>query len=117
MRFEPRLFRDDDEPNGLPLDQPADSGEAARDVAAVSNNQLDLELPAGLAALGEQLADDADHLTRCYPAGRSAESMPSVAESSAHRNWPLIRWGGAAAALLITLATWQSAANRMADDT
>jgi hypothetical protein len=116
MRFEPRVFRDDDEPHKLPADEPAAFGEAARDVAADQFDQIELELPAGLAALGEQLADDADHLARCYPAGRSAESMSSIADSSAHRNRRLIRWGGAAAAVLIALGSWQFVANRMGDD-
>jgi hypothetical protein len=120
MQFEPRVFRDDDEPHKLPSDQPAAFGEAARDASTDQFDQIELELPAGLAALGEQLADDADHLAHCYPAGRSAESMPStpatlITGASAHARRQFIRWGGAAAAVLIALCTWQFVAARLAN--
>jgi hypothetical protein len=120
MRFEPRVFRDDDESHKLPADEPAAFGEAARDVSADQFDQIELELPAGLAALGEQLAADADHLARCYPAGRSAESMPTmpatlISGASAYARRRLVRWGGAAAAVLIALSTWQFVAARLAD--
>jgi hypothetical protein len=115
MRFEPRLFHDDDEAHELSADQPMTFGDAAR---VTSNDQVDqtsqfeLELPAGLAALAEQLADDAEHLARCYPAGRTA----GTGSAPPFRNRRLLRWGGAAAALLISFATWQFVADRVADE-
>lgn len=115
MRFEPRLFRDDDEPNELPVDQPTTFGDAARETSADQvdqTGQFELELPAGLAALGEQLADDADHLARCYPAGKTdvTSSAPPFDKKR------LLRWGGAAAAIVISFATWQFVAGRIADE-
>jgi hypothetical protein len=115
MRFEPRLFHDDDDLNELSADQPAMFENAARETSADQvdqTGQFEPELPAGLAALGEQLADDADHLARCYPAGRTAVTG-SAPPSHKGR---LLRWGGAAAALLISFATWQFVADRVADE-
>src|SRR2546423_14446165 len=107
MRFEPRLFRDDDEPQGRASDEPLANGDAALETVAEAIDSADLELPADLAALGEQLSDDADHLALSYLAARNAEATPSMAGASTHRGGRLLRWGGAAAGVLIALGTWQ----------
>jgi hypothetical protein len=115
MRFEPRLFRDDDQSKALPADQPTTFGDAERETSADQVNrtcQFELELPTGLAALGEQLADDADHLARCYPAGKTAVT----GDAPPLHDRRLLRWGGAAAAIVISIATWQLVAGRIADE-
>ncbi len=114
MRFEPRLFGDDDDPNALPGDRPSTRDDVARETSADlldQTCQFELELPAGLAAFGEQLANDADHLARCYPA-----VMVVTGVAPRFHNRRLLRWGGAAAAIMISIATWQFVAGRIADD-
>jgi hypothetical protein len=114
MRFEPRLFRDDD-PKALSADQPTTFGGSAPETMADHVDrtcQFELELPAGLAAFGEQLANDADHLAGCYPAGRT----PVMGGAPPFHKRRLLRWGGAAAAVLVSVATWQFVAGRITDE-
>ncbi len=90
MPFEPRLFRDDD-----------------ADDAAIG-------LPAEFAVLGQQLADDADFLASRYPSAPMRDATMELATSSDRRR-RLVRWGGAAAAILLTIGGWQLVESRMAD--
>ncbi|HEX5105843.1 MAG TPA: hypothetical protein VFV87_18625, partial [Pirellulaceae bacterium] len=49
----------------------------------------EIDLPPDLAALGEQLRDDARHLAACYPADRdAANSLPAGKQRS--RRWKRI---------------------------
>src|SRR5436305_7837521 len=98
MRVERRMFRDSEDAKALPAHQPGTFGDAAREMSCDPidlTGQFELELPAGFAALGEQLANDADHLARCYPAGMVVKSV-----APPMNNRRLIRWGGAAAAIV-----------------
>ncbi|HEV3415665.1 MAG TPA: hypothetical protein VG056_02585 [Pirellulales bacterium] len=116
MPFEPRLFRDDDAPPGLPADaaglEPA-LAPASRKPAAEEGV---FELPVELSALGGQLSDDADHLTRLYPAGRAEFQLPSISAKAAGASRRMIRWGGAAAVLLVGTLSWPMISERSGDE-
>jgi hypothetical protein len=117
MPFEPRLFRDGDAPPGLPADATGLKSapeSAAKGLAAVESG---FELPVELAALGEQLSDDADHLTRMYPAGRTESRLPATSSQATGGSRRMIRWGGAAAVLLIGTLSWPMIAERSGDGT
>src|SRR3954451_918458 len=106
MPFEPRLFRDDDSLR-LPADERAEPGDAPHGIEV---DDAGLELPADLAALSQQLAEDADYLANRYPAAPypaapAAEAAIELVISSNKRRF--VRWGGAAAALLLTIGGWQ----------
>jgi hypothetical protein len=92
MRFEPKLYREDDDP----ICQPA----------GASSDELSTDLPDELAAIGAQLSDDAAALALAFPARRplAGESEP---DSSLHRKRRWLRWTGAAAVLLIAVGTWR----------
>jgi hypothetical protein len=66
MTFDPRLIPPDDAP-------------------LKSDGEIDL--PADLAALGEQLRDDALHLAARYPAAATDRPVPATAERSRSRVW------------------------------
>ncbi|MCI0359832.1 MAG: hypothetical protein L0211_15250 [Planctomycetaceae bacterium] len=71
MRFDPRLIQPDDAP---------------------LRNDGELDLPDDLAALAGQLADDAAHLSACYPADRNpqvalAAELADSAERLKRRAW------------------------------
>ena len=85
MRFDPKLIHLDEPPLNL-------DGE--------------LNLPADLAALAEQLSDDAAHLAAQYPAAR--ELRPRVGRSRASSYKRYILLGSTLAALLIAVVVWQS---------
>jgi hypothetical protein len=72
MRFEPKLIRGDEPP---------------------LNAGGELDLPEDLAALGEQLGDDARHLAACYPAPSTANFIPRTIQ----RSWWRIAVASAAA--------------------
>jgi hypothetical protein len=87
MPFEPKLVQPDDAP--LKAD-----GE--------------IDLPDNLAALGEQLRDDALHLAACYPAaGRELGLLSQTRAGSRSRSWTKIAVlvSTAAATLLVSVAT------------
>jgi hypothetical protein len=124
MPFEPRL---------VPADDPRDAHSSASDAAdravahcrncgtavPVAEDRRDAystdeeyELPIHLAALANQLRDDASHLADCYPASESAaRPVPMAVATFRSRRW--VRWSAAAAVLLI-VATWPSVAERLA---
>jgi hypothetical protein len=115
MPFEPRLFRDD-ALGGLPaevtgLESTFES--SMRRLAATSEDVFELSVE--LAALGEQLSDDADHLTRVYPAGRTESRLPVSSGQAIRGSRRMIRWGGAAAVLLIGTLSWPMIAERSGD--
>jgi hypothetical protein len=110
MPFEPRLFRDDDELNRLPGQGGAAFGVPPREAEC---DEVALDLPPELAALGEQLGDDSDHLAARYPAGRT--SQPVEATPTPTRRRIMLRWGGAAAALFVAIGTWQVTESRLVD--
>jgi hypothetical protein len=88
MRFDPKLIH----PEEAPL---AADGE--------------LELPADLAALAEQLGDDAAHLAASFPAARTERNVTTrrVGQSSARSYWRYALVGSSLAALLLAVAVWQ----------
>ena len=101
MRFEPRLFREDDEPISKPV--------------GAASDELSSDLPDELAALGAQLRGDADALSLAYPAGRrlATEAARRTAQHG-KRRW--LRWGGAAAAVFLAAGTWGVIADRPSID-
>lgn len=93
MQFEPAM------PFDPKLVQPDDAPLKAGD---------EIDLPDNLAALGEQLRDDAMHLATCYPAaGRELGLLPQNVARWRSRKWIKIAVlaSTAAATLLITVAT------------
>ena len=90
MRFDPKLIH----PEEPPLDA---AGE--------------LELPADLAALGEQLRDDAVHLAARYPAEREAVlrecAVPSRAWDRGLAFRTIAIFGSSLAAALVAIVLWQ----------
>ncbi|HEV2971865.1 MAG TPA: hypothetical protein VGY55_17960 [Pirellulales bacterium] len=119
MPFEPRLFRDDDGPRRRPADATGleSSFESAFEstVQKLATNEDVFELPVELAALGEQLSDDADRLPRFYPAGRTESRLPASLGQATGGSGRMIRWGGAAAVLLIGTLSWPMIAERSGD--
>ena len=124
MPFEPRLVPADDSQDAHILAAGAtDRAEArcpncgaavpaavgSKRDACTTNEESDL--PAHLAALAEQLRDDANHLADCYPASESADRPVPMVATVRSRRW--VRWSAAAAVLLI-VATWPSVAERLA---
>jgi hypothetical protein len=101
MRFEPRLFRDDDQPVVKP--------------AGAASDELSADLPDELAALGAQLSDDATSLALAYPADR-ALTIGTAHHAARHGKRRWLRWTGAAAALLIVLGTWHFIEDRASVD-
>jgi hypothetical protein len=101
MRFEPRLFRNDDEPIRKP--------------AGAASGELSGDLPDELAALGEQLSYDADSLALAYPAG-TALTTATAPEPALHGKRRWLRWAGAAATLLIAVGTWRVVDDRASRD-
>ena len=73
----------------------------------------EIELPADLSALAEQLGDDAAHLADCYQPGRATHQMPP-SPASRRRGIAIATaaLGGSAlaAAIAITLIGWQGPA-------
>lgn len=68
----------------------------------------ELDLPADLAALAQQLGDDAAHLAAKYPAG---VVKAQIATAGVRGNWKYARYAVAAtavAAVLFAVLTWQS---------
>lgn len=88
MRFDPKLIHPEDPPL-------AADGE--------------LELPADLAALAEQLGDDAAHLASRFPAARTEDRVTtrSAGHSTALSYWKFALVGSSLAALLLAVAVWQ----------
>jgi hypothetical protein len=115
MPFEPRLFADDDrrEPrtdagqqdgDRCPICGAAVSAEEASGAALAGEERL--ALPADLAALADQLGDDAEHLAGRYPAADLAGRRRLARdERSRSANW--IRWS-AAVAIIMIVVTWPS---------
>ena len=124
MPFEPRLVPADDPrtrtlrrptrqtapwPIARIVVQPSPLLRAGSD-ACTTDEEFDL--PIHLAALADQLRDDADHLVRCYPATQSVDGPQAMRAARSHKSgW--VRWSAAAAVLLI-VATWPSVAERLA---
>jgi hypothetical protein len=101
MRFEPKLFHEQDEPIRDPADKPVEA--------------LSGDLPDELAALGAQLGDDADSLARSYPARRFIEAeLTGEPAVRGKRRW--IRWTGAAAAALLAAGLWRVVDDRTSID-
>ena len=69
----------------------------------------ELDLPADLAALGEQLGADAAHLSRCYPAAQK-----QTARAAPYTKYAFAALGSALAALLVAALIWQSLPGRPA---
>lgn len=101
MRFEPRLFREDDEP----LDRPA----------RAASDKSSSDMPDELAALGAQLSDDADALSLAYPAVRPL-ATEAARRTAPHGKRRWLRWGGAAAAIFLAAGTWRIIADRVSID-
>jgi hypothetical protein len=90
MRFDPKLIHPDE--------PPLDAGG-------------ELDLPADLTALGQQLGDDAAHLAATYPANRSLASSNMGHDARLRPAWRYARYlaasAAALAALWITAVAWQ----------
>jgi hypothetical protein len=92
MRFDAKLIRSDEPPL-------AADGE--------------LKLPDDLAALGEQLGDDAAHLAACYPQARTPGLMQPLAASRRKRiaaTAAMLGGSTLAAVLVVAVVMWPSAA-------
>ncbi len=110
MPFEPRIAPQPDD------ERPSDERQPAWDDAA------ELELPDDLAALAEQLRDDAQYLAKCHP----ADATPQQREAAMRDNVPAkpqatgrgwLRRGAAAAAILIVAASgWLVWKNMQSED-
>jgi hypothetical protein len=117
MRFEPRLFREDDEPSRQPEDEAAASGFApvTDPTFGATAGEFSNDLPDELATLGAQLSDAADRLTLSYPSRRHFEATaagdPALRDKS---RW--LRWAGAAAAVLLAVGTWRLVDDRASTD-
>jgi hypothetical protein len=103
MRFEPNL---------IPADEPEE----------IAGGH---ELPGDLAALAQQLTDDAAYLSRVYPASRADVALPAglTASGSGRRlGRPLVLGIGASAVaaaivLVVAIVDWPLGANREAGNT
>jgi hypothetical protein len=92
MRFDPKLIRSDEPP-------------------LVADG--DLELPDDLAALAEQLGDDAVHLAVCYPPARTAilpQQSPASQRNRVAAAAAMLCGSALAAVLVTTVVLWRSAA-------
>jgi len=85
MRFDPKLIRAEESP-------------------LTADGEIDL--PADLAALGEQLLDDATHVAACYPAASSI-ALTKVPANRRYRRTIALLCGSLAAASLIGFAVIQ----------
>jgi hypothetical protein len=113
MSFEPKIFNSD-EPSGRgDLPERASLGAP---LAPLWDDAAQLELPDDLAALAEQLRDDAMHLAACHPADATPEqravAWAEVEKGATVPRWRFarVRWWatGVAAALVVIGAGWFS---------
>jgi len=92
MRFDPKLIRSDEPPL-------AADGE--------------LKLPDDLAALAEQLGDDAAHLAACYPPARTAnfpQPLPAWRRKRFAATTAMLCGSALAVVLVMAVVMWRSAA-------
>lgn len=113
MSFEPKIFQSDEPARRDGLIERQSLGEP---LAPLWDDAAQLELPDDLAALAEQLRDDALHLAACHPADATPEQR-AVAWAEVERSavaprsrFARVRWWatGVAAAAVVVGAGWMS---------